>query len=175
MKKKSIDYLGKGLIISLVLMVVDLIGGFAHLRFDTWFRWLSTLLLIILLIIFCIQYGKQQTDGVTFGKVFGYGFKISLVVAVLMVIYSLLSIYLIFPEYIDQVLAKTRTDLEAKGGISDEQIDQAVNMTKKFMQPVPIMLVTFLVMLFFGTIGSLLGAAFAKKSEPVPDVLQDNP
>src|SRR5450755_3586769 len=124
MKKKSTDYIGKGLIISLLLMVIDLIGGFAHLRFETWFKWLSTILLIILLIYFCIQYGKAQTDGVTFGKVFGYGFKIALVVSILMVIYTMISVYLIFPEFVDQVLLKTRTDLEAKGGLSEDQIDQ---------------------------------------------------
>jgi hypothetical protein len=175
MKKKSTDYIGKGLIISLLLMVIDLIGGFAHLRFETWFKWISTILFIILLIYFCIQFGKDQTDGVTFGKVFGYGFKISLVVSILMVVYTMISVYLIFPEFVDQVLLKTRTDLEAKGGLSEDQIDQGVNMTKKFMQPIPIALVTFLVMLFFGTIGSLLGAAFTKKGEPVPTIFQDNP
>ena len=175
MKKKSTDYFGKGLIISLLLMVIDLIGGFAHLRFETWFKWISTILLITLLIYFCIQYGKTLTDGVTFGKVFGYGFKIALVVSILMVIYTLISITLIFPEFVDQVLLKTRTDLEAKGGLSEEQIDQGVNMTKKFMQPIPIALFSFLATLFFGTIGSLLGGAFTKKGEPVPTIFKDNP
>ncbi len=174
MKKKSSDFFGKAILISLILVIVDLIGGFAHLRFESWFRWISTILLIIFLIVFCIQYGKQQTDGVTFGKVFGYGFKISLVISIFMVIYTLISINLIFPEFIDQVLVKTRTDLQAKGGMTDEQIDQAVSMTKKFMQPVPIIIFTFLATLFFGTIGALLGAAFTKKSEAVPTVFQDN-
>jgi hypothetical protein len=173
MKKKSPDFLGKALILSLVLMVIDLIGGFAHLRFETWFRWLSTVVTIVTIIVFCIQYGKQQSEGVTFGKVFGYGFRISLVVSALMVIYSLLSIYVIFPELIDQLLLKTRTDMEAKGGLTEDQIDQAVTMTKKFMQPIPIIIFAFLSTLFFSTIGALLGAAFTKKSEK--DVFQNNP
>ena len=42
MKKKSTDYLGKGIMLSLILMVMDLIGGFAHLRFESWFKWIST-------------------------------------------------------------------------------------------------------------------------------------
>jgi amino acid transporter len=152
---------------------VDLIGGFAHLRFDTWFKWLSTVITIAAIIVFCMQYGKQMTTGVTFGKVFGYGFKIALVISILMVLYSFLSFYVIFPELTDQILVKTRTDLEAKGGLSEEQIDQAVNMTKKFMQPIPIAIFAFLATLFFGTIGALLGAAFTKKSEP--GVFSENP
>ncbi len=174
MKKKSTDYFGKGLMISLLLMVIDLIGGFAHLRFETWFRWISSILLIVLLIYFCSQYGKTQTDGVTFGKVFGYGFKITLVVSVLMIIYTMISVYLIFPEFVDQVLLKARADLEAKGGLSEEQIDQGVSWSKKLMQPIPIALITLIGILFFGTIGSLLGGAFTKKGEPVPTIFQDN-
>ncbi|HEX3080099.1 MAG TPA: DUF4199 domain-containing protein [Puia sp.] len=171
MEKKSSDYLGKGLMLALVLIVVDLIGGFAHLRFESWFRWLPTIITIVAIIVFCIQYGKQKVGGVNFGNVFGYGFKIGLVVSTLITIYSLLSFYVILPELIDQILTKTRTDLEAKGKMTDEQIDQAVLMTKKFLQPVPLIIVTFLITLFFNTIAALLGAAFTKKTEP--DVFKD--
>jgi uncharacterized membrane protein len=174
MKKNSTEYLGKGIIISLILMVEDLIGGFAHLRFETWFKWLFAVIVIVGLIIFCIQYGKEKNDGVTYGKVFGFGIKITSIVALLMVIYTLISLYFIFPELKDQVLEKTRTDMEAKGGYSEDMIDKAVDMTKKFFLPFAV-IGTIIGTFIFGTIGSLLGAAFAKKSEPVPDVFQDNP
>ena len=173
MKKKSSDFISKAILLSLILIVIDLIGGFAHLRFESWFRWTSTIVMVIAIIVFCIQFGKQQTEGVTFGKVFGYGFKISLVVSAIMVIYSLLSFYVIFPELTEQILVKTRTDLQAKGGMTDDQIDQAVAMTKKFLQPLPLVIFAFLATLFFSTIASLLGAAFTKKSEP--NIFQDNP
>jgi len=166
MEKKSSDYLGKALMLALVLIVVDLIGGFAHLRFESWFKWLSTFIAMIAIIVFCIQFGKRQVDGVTFGKVFGYGFKISLIVSAFMVVYSLLSIYVIFPELVDQILTKTRTDLQAAGKLTDDQIDTQVAMAKKFMRPVPLSIFVFLATLFFNTIASLLGAAFTKKTEP---------
>jgi hypothetical protein len=171
MKKKSSDYLAKGLMLALVLIVVDLIGGFAHLRFESWFKWLSTIISAVAIIVFCIQFGKQQTDAVTFGKVFGYGFRISLVVSAIMVIYSLLSFYVIFPELVDQILTKTRTDLQAAGKLTDDQIDTSISMTKKFLQPVPLAIFVFLASLFFDTIASLLGAACTKKTDP--DVFQN--
>lgn len=170
MEKKSSDYLVKGLMLSLVLIVVSLIGQFAHLSFESWFKWLSTIIAVVAIIVFCIQYAKQQ-NGVTFGKSFGYGFKISLVVSVIMVMYSLLSFYVIFPELVDQILTKTRTDLQAAGK-PDDQIDAAVTITKKFLQPTLLSIFVFLATLFFNTIASLLGAAFSKKSEP--DVFKDN-
>jgi hypothetical protein len=165
MKKKSSDYLGKGLMLSLVLMVVDLIGGFAHLRFESWFKWISTFIAMIAIIVFCVQYAKQAVDGVTFGNIFGYGFKISLVVSVLMVVYTLLSFNVIFPELTDQILTKARTDLQAAGKLTDDQIDTQLAMTKKFMQPGILSIFVFLATLFFNTIASLLGGAFAKKTE----------
>ncbi|MDP4214340.1 MAG: DUF4199 domain-containing protein [Bacteroidota bacterium] len=170
--KKSSDILSKALLISLILIVVDLIGGFAHLKFTSWFKWISTIVIISSLIIICISYGKQH-DEVTFGKVFGYSFKISLVISLFMLVYTYISIYVIFPEFIDQALQNAREGMEAKGGLTEEQIDAGMAITKKFMQPVPLGIFSFLVTLFVSTIGSLLGAAFTKKSEP--NVFQNNP
>ena len=175
MKKKSSDFLTKGLLLALILMVIDLIGGFAHLRFETWFKWIGTIVEVVVLIVFCIQFGKQKTDGVSFGNVFGYGFKVSLVLAVLIMIYSLISVFLIFPEYVDQLLQQTRAGMEAKGNMSEAQIDQGIAMTKKFMTPVPLAIFAFLGTLIVGIIGSLLGAAFTKKSEATPTIFKDNP
>ena len=169
--KKSSDILSKALLISLILIVVDLIGGFAHLRFDTWFKWLSTVVFIAVLIVFCINYGKTH-DEVTFGKVFGYGFKISALSVVFMLLYTLLSLYVIFPEFKDELLVKTRSDMEAKGGLTEEQIDAAIGMTRKFFVPFAF-IGTIIFTLVVGCIGSLLGAAFAKKSEP--NVFQNKP
>jgi len=173
MKKNSSDILSKAILIALILMVIDLIGGFAHLRFSSWFKWISTIVMIAALILVSINYGKQQKNEVTYGKVFGYAFKISLVISLLIVLYSFLSSYVIFPEFRDQLLEKTRADLEAIGSLTEEQIDARMDVTKKFLQPIPIALFAFIGTLLIGTIGSLLGAAFTKKSEP--NVFQNNP
>ena len=171
MQKKS-DLIGKGLVVSLILMVVDLIGGFAQLRFESWFRGLPVGILVIAVILLCIQYGKEGIEDTTYGKVFGYGFKITLLIALFMFIYTLLSLFIIFPELKEMVLQKTRTDMEAKGTYSQDVIDSAVNMTKKFFVPFAL-IGGILATVLFGVIGSLLGAAFAKKTEA--NVFQNNP
>ncbi len=175
MKKKSSDFIVKGILLSLVLIIINLIGGFAHLQFETWFKWLPSIILIVAIIIFCIQYGKQETDGVTYGKAFSYGFRISLVVSILVAIYALLSVMVIFPEFTDQALQQARAGMEAKGNLTEDQIDQGMAFTKKFMQPIPVFIFAFLGTLFFATIASLLGAAFTRKSEAVPAIFKDNP
>jgi Protein of unknown function (DUF4199) len=175
MKKKSTDFMGKAILLSLIIIILNLIGGFAHLLFETWFKWLPSIIILVVIIIFCIQYGKKETDGMTFGKAFGYGFKISLVVSILTAIYGLISILFIFPEFMDQTLQQARAAMEAKGNLTEDQIDQGMAVTKKFMQPVPLAIFAFLGTLFFCTISSLLGAAFTKKSEPEPEIFKDNP
>ena len=172
MKKNSSDIMSKAILLALILIVLALIGGFAHLRFATWFRWIPTLVLLTCIIVFCINYGKQLNNQVTYGKVFGYAFKIALVVSLVIFLYSLLSTYVIFPELKDQLLEKTRTDM-AGSGLTEDQIDQRMAMSKKFMEPIPLAIFAFLGTLLFGTIGALLGAAFTKKSEP--NVFQNNP
>jgi hypothetical protein len=174
MKKKSPDFIGKALVLSLILIVIYLIGGFAHLQFSSWFKWVSTVVQAIGTIVFCMQFGKQRTDGVTFGKVFGYGFKLSLIVSLVTVLYTLLSNYLIFPEFTDLALQNARANMEAKGGLSEEQIDQGMAITRKFMQPLPLSIIVFLATLFVGTIASLLGGLFTKKSEPVT-IFEESP
>ena len=174
MKKKSSDFIAKALVLSLIIMFISLIGGFAHIALENWFKWIGTVVMVIGIIVFCLQYAKQKTDGVSFGNVFGYGFKIALIVSVLLVIYTLISFYVIFPDSIDQILVKARTDMEASGK-SEEQIDQAMSMSKKFLQPGLLSIFAFIGTLFFGTISALLGAAFAKKSEAIPEVFKDNP
>lgn len=164
--------MSKAILISLLLIVVDLIGGFGHLRFSSWFKWVNTIVILTSLIIIGINYGKQHEE-VTFGKVFGYCFKISLFVSIFMTVYAFISIYVIFPEFIDQALQNARQGMEAKGGLTEEQMDAGMAMTKKFMQPIPLGIFSLVANLFICTIGSLLGAAFAKKSEP--NVFQNNP
>jgi hypothetical protein len=89
------------------------------------------------------------------------------VIAVIMLVYSFLSIYLIFPETRDIVFDQTRKKMEEKGNMSEDQIDTAVEMTKKFFV-VGIVLFSLLGTLLFGTLASLLGGAFAKKKPISP-------
>ncbi len=157
----------EGVIITLLLVVLDLVAGFAHFKFATWYRWIPTCLLIIALIWACINYANQMNNLVSFGNVFAHGFKTTAVVTCLMLVYTLIALYLIFPETRDVAIEEARKQMEAKGNLSEEQIDQAIDMTKKFFLPFAIG-GTVLGTLIIGCIASLLGAAFAKKKPVSP-------
>ena len=166
MEKKVTSHFVKALIISLGLFILGLIANFGGFEYETWYRWLPTLLLIAAIIWACINYANQMNNAVTFGNVFGHGFKVTAVVAILTMVLALISVFVIFPDTKEKALELTRQEME-KTNRSDSEIDTAMEMGKKFFL---VGLVGTIVIgtLIIGCIASLLGAAFAKKNPPSP-------
>jgi hypothetical protein len=163
MEKKVTSPLVKALIISLLLAVLDIIAGFANFKYATWYRWVPAILLLVALIWACINYASQNNGNVTFGNTFAHGFKVSAVAACFSIIFVILSIYLIFPDTKDIVLEQSRKQMEEKGNLSEENINAALDITRKLFFPFAIggaLIGTIII----GTIGSLIGAAVAKKN-----------
>jgi hypothetical protein len=167
MEKKITTHITKGLVISLALFILDLIAGFAHFKFATWYKWVPSVILFIAFLWACLSYSAQQDHKVTFGNIFGHGFKTSVVVACLSVIFALLSIFVIFPETRDVALDQARKQMEEKGNISEDNINQALDITKRLFIPFAIAGVIFGT-LIIGAIASLIGAAVAKKVPQTP-------
>lgn len=121
------------------------------------------MILVIGLIISCIVFAKQQNGNVTFGNVFAHGFKTTAAIIVIMVLYTVVSINFLFPEMIDLAVNQARIDMEKRGDLNDDQITQAIQMSRKFFTPFAI----GGIVLGFGIIGviaSLIGAGVAKKN-----------
>jgi hypothetical protein len=110
-------------------------------------------------------------DGnVTFGNVFAHGFKVTAAVAAILSIYTFFAFKFIYPEMIDLSLDEARKNMEAKGNMSSDQVDQSVAMVRKFFIPFAIggiLIGTALI----GAIAALIGAGVAKKN-PNPFVQQ---
>lgn len=167
MEKKITTPVTKGLIIVLVLAALDIIAGFAGFRYEQWFNWLPLAIFFIGIIWACISYANQMNNAVTFGNVFGHGFKTTAVVTCLMIVYLLLSMYVIFPDTKEIAMQKTMEQLDKNPQMSDDMKEQSMEMMRKSF-----MLFAVLGSLFFylvcGCIAALLGAAFAKKNPPTP-------
>ena len=101
---------------------------------------------------------------------FAHGFKTTAVVIVITSIYTFLSIKLLFPDMVDKIMAISRKQMEKNPQLTDEMIEQAITMTKKFFLPFAIG-GGIIANGFIGAIGSLIGAGIAKKN---PNPFQDN-
>lgn len=153
----------KGLVISLILIVYGLVLYFTGQSMNKSLSWVQFIILIVGIIIADTGFAKQRNGNVTFGNVFAHGFKTTAAIIVIMALYTFLAFKFLFPEMIDQIMSQARTDMEKKGGMTEEQITQGIEMGKKFFMPFAI---GGIVLMFgiCGAIGSLIGAGVAKKN-----------
>jgi uncharacterized membrane protein (UPF0136 family) len=164
---KVMTHVTKGLIVSLLLIVIGIAGYFTKLAEQSWYSWVSNGLLFVAVIWGCISYANQMNGQVTFGNVFAHGFKMSVVIALVLIVWVLLAMLVLFPDMKDKALDIARQRMEARGNLSDSQIDQGVEFTKKFFVPLAVG-ATLLGTLIFGAIAALIGAAVAKKKPVSP-------
>ncbi|MGN6618924.1 MAG: DUF4199 domain-containing protein [Ilyomonas sp.] len=151
----------KGLIIALILIVVGFVGRLVHVDMESWFRWVSNLLLVIGIIVSCVTYSNQLNHNVTFGNVFADGFKTTAVVTCITIVFTVI-IMMVMPEIKQQIFDAAKEQAE-KGGASDEMIQKQQEMMKSMFWVFMIggILLGYIVV---GAIASVIGAAIAKKN-----------
>lgn len=154
------NYAQYGLVISAILVVLFVLFYILNLSQERWTQWISMAIMFVGIVITCINYAKINDGYVTFGNVFGNGFKTTMIIAVITVLFSVIML-MIFPDIEEKALEVSRAEMEKKG-TPEDQIEMGINFTKKFFMV--FMVVGGLVFsLFFGAIASLVGAAAAQK------------
>jgi hypothetical protein len=131
-----------------------------------WLNWLSYAILIGGIIYGNILFANQNDNNVSLGNIFAHGFKTTAVVIVITVLYTVLSLF-IFPDMVDKIIEISRTAMAKNPQMTDDMIEQGIAMTKKLFLPFAIAGAIFFTG-FFGAIGSLIGAAVAKKNPVDP-------
>ena len=120
-------------------------------------------MLLVAIIIACVHFANQKDGYVTFGNVFLHGFKITLVVTLFLLLYTVLATTILFPDMKERIFELQRTKME-ESGIDDDKVDQAMTMMKKYFTVITIG-ATIFGTLIWGAISSLIGAAIAKKKK----------
>lgn len=166
MEKKVTSHIAMGVMISLILIVISILGYFASLETETWFRWTSSLIFVVAIIYACIVHARQLDHGITFGNLFAFGFKTSAVVTCLMLLFSVL-FFLVFPEFKEKAMIAARKSMEERQGITEEQIETGMQFFRKSFMILMVVGIVF-VYLIAGLIASLIGAAVAKKNPVTP-------
>lgn len=167
MEKKITSPVVKGLIISLALIVFAIVTYLTNQLENKALGYLQYVILAAGIIWACISYANENDNYVTYGNVFGHGFKTTALIAAVMAIYVLLAFKVLFPELMDKSLEIARTEMEKNKGLSDDDIDKGMEISRRYMTPIVIGSTLFGLM-FFGTIFSLIGAAVAKKKPITP-------
>jgi NADH:ubiquinone oxidoreductase subunit 6 (subunit J) len=166
MEQKITTPVVKGVVISLILIVFSLTLYFVGQSTNQGLSSVQYVIMIGGIIWGCINYSNQLNHNVTFGNVFAHGFKITAVITVITIIYTVIALKVLFPDMVSLILDKARQSMAEKN-MSDEQTENALSMTRKFLVPFAIagILVMFMIV---GCISSLVGAAVAKKNPQSP-------
>ena len=157
----------KGLIISLIIIVYSVAGHLLNIYLKSWFGWIGAVILLVGIIWSTNVYGTQMNNNVTFGNLFGHGFKVTAVVICITFVFTLLSVYVLFPDTIDQIVQYQSEKAIESGKMTSEQLQQALPMMKKFT-PIGLFAGSVIFDAIIGAIGALIGAAVTKKKPQDP-------
>ena len=166
MEKKITSPVIAGLVISLMVIVLGLIMYFTGLYLQTWTQYLGFAILFGGLLFAVINHGKENAANVTFGKLFGFGFKTTTVIICIILLYTIASGYL-FPEVKQKIIEMSREQALKQPGANESQIEQGMEMFEKNYTLFIIIGLIFWYALI-GAITSLIGAAVTKKNPQSP-------
>ena len=171
MEKQITSHIVKGAILGGISILFSIIIYVFNLYTTQWLSYLSYVILIGGIIYGNILFANQNDNNVTFGNIFAHGFKTTAVIIVITVLYTVLALYVLFPDMVDKIIELSRTEMLKNPKMTDEMIEQGMTMTKKLFLPFAIAGAIFGTG-FLGAIGSLIGAAVAKKN-PIDPFKQD--
>jgi hypothetical protein len=150
----------KGILIALIMIVLSLAMYFLDMQ-NAAMGWISYGIFFIGIILSVSIYGKQINYNSGFGNYFTHGFKITALVTVIMIIF--MAIFIIaFPEVKEKALQEQKIALDKMGTLTDEQMKQSTELTRKFFMVFTIG-GTLLQYIILGTLAALVGAGITKK------------
>ena len=157
-----------GLITGAALVVYSLILYLSGQYMNKTLGYFSFILLVGGMVYGTLDYRKKNMNGfLTYGKAFSSCFLIGLFAGIIAAVYSFVFAQFIYPGYVNEILDKTRESmLSSGGGMTEEQIDTALEYTRKFTSPVMMAVMTLVIYPVFSAILSLIIAIFLKKEDP---------
>lgn len=121
---------------------------------------------VALIVMACKSYKKNNEGFISFGECIKTGVLLCVIAAVIAAV-GMVVFNIAFPEYQQEVLDMTRTAiLEQNPEMPEEQLEMAMSMSEKFMQPAFAIPITILMYAFIGLIYSLIIGAIVKRDRP---------
>ncbi len=163
-KKIALNY---GLILGFIsiLFHVALFAMGKHLEQNTAVMAISIGITTIVLVLGIKKYKEANGGFLTLGQGLKTGVAIAMISAIIYIIYTLLFMNVIAPESMEQGLEIARQKLLEDPNLSEDQIEQAIEMQKKFSGPAFLVPVMLIFSLFIGFVVSLIASLVMQKKE----------
>jgi hypothetical protein len=154
-----------GATLGIALIIYSILLYILNLSLNKSLGYISYVIIIGGLYFAIKQYrDKEQNGFITYGKALGVGALVLLFASIIASIYTYIFFAYIDPNIINKILEMSQTKLLEKG-MSDDQIQTALQMSAKFMKPGLMAIFGFIGQMFFGFILTLIVAAFLKKEQ----------
>ena len=152
-------------VIMVLIAVVSYVTGMA-LKGEQWPQIIYYILFPIIIFYAISQFKKQNANQLKLGEAIKVGLVIGAISAVVYIIYGLIFMYIIDPDFMNQMMdvAKDKM-LERNPNMTQEMIDQSMKFIKMLTNPVVGNAIWLALSLFFGLVYSLIGGLVMKKEQ----------
>jgi len=150
-----------GIILGLACTAFTYLFGFLGWYKDpamvSWFY----LVIVVQIVVLVLGLMKTAAEGRSYGGQVSAGLLMHLVGGVIILLGSLLFTSVVFPDYFDEVMS-VQEDRMRDQGMSDAQVQQAMDMTASFMNPFVNAIIGFVFTVLSGLVFSLVIAIFVR-------------
>lgn len=157
MAEQQKAHINKGLVLAALLAVIDIVLQLSHQKMQPWVLYADSIVLLIGVVV-AVQLKKSNPEeAITFSNLFGYGFKVSVVTACILFLYTILSLYLFFPDFVTDIYNQSILRAQKTNGFDAAKVAQNKEMAIKVIR---ISTLSSVVMynLAVGIVGAALGA-----------------
>ncbi|CAG5070028.1 hypothetical protein DYBT9623_02768 [Dyadobacter sp. CECT 9623] len=155
-----------GVLGSVVIMVYTTIINVSGLSQNKLLSSLSFVLMIVAIVLAMKNFREQNKGFMSYGEGLAVGSLASAIMGLLSSAFTMFYIQFIDNTLLTQGMDQVREDMERRG-MDDSQIDQAMELSQKFMSPGVVFIMGVLGYLLTGFIISLIVAAVIRREKPV--------
>lgn len=157
-----------GSITGAALIIFSLIMFLSDLYMNKAVNWIGYIFLVAGMIWGTLEFRKKYSNGfLTYGKAFGSCFWIGLIAGIIGSIYLFVFTQFIHPGFVNELLDQMRENMVTSNPeMSEEQVEQAISMSSKFMSPVMMTIWGLGAYAAMSAIIGLILAIFLKKEDP---------
>ena len=165
-KKIALNY---GIYLALLSIAISVIAYVTDNHIDRpW--WVSVLSAIVAIgaILYGIKTFKEENNGfLSIGDALKVGLAISLIAGIIGALYNYIFVTVIEPDFVTKMLDMTREQIiEQNPDMPQDQMDMAMGISEKMMQPSIMSAIGIITTLFFGFIISLVTGLIMKVNRP---------
>lgn len=155
-----------GVIGSVVIMVYSTIINVAGFSQNKILSSLAFVFMIVAVVLAMKDFREQNKGFMSYGEGLGLGTLVSAVMGLLSSAFTMFYIQFIDNTLLTQGMDQVREDMERRG-MDDSQIEQAMELSQKFMSPGVVFVMGVLGYVIMGFIISLIISAIFRREKPV--------